>query len=247
MDARSAPIDRLAWDRWRQTARHGLFEVVIVAIGVFLGLAVSQWQSDVQKRQMAAEARAALRAEMIANRASVFRRARTIAKLYSDVSAHPDQVSNYVFQNRNRTLVFADSAWTLAVDSGALSWLTPAERTNITGVYAAQRNARELAVEEMSKWAQLAAFAGTDATTEDIRDRSRAVRVWQAYAQRVQFAHCVMAARYEQALGATIPRVQDLGEFCAARRPDVDPSSTYREWARRGWLSPTGAASRDLR
>jgi hypothetical protein len=246
MDARSPLIDRLAWNRWRQTARHGAFEVFIVAIGVVLGLAVSQWQEDVQKRQMAKEARVALRAEMIENRARVFRRARTIAGLYSSVSAHPDEVSEYVFENRNRTLVFADSAWTLAVDSGALRWLTQTERTNITGVYAAQRNARELAVEEMSKWSELAAFPGTNASKEDIRDSSRAVRVWQAYAQRVQFAHCVMAARYEQALGAPIP-MQEVGESCATRRPDLDPSYTYRDWARRGWLSSTARTGADLR
>jgi type II secretory pathway pseudopilin PulG len=236
---RSAVLERFAKNDWRETARHGLFEVVIVAIGVFLGLAVSQWQNDVQNRQMADEARTSLRAEMIANRASVFRRARTIAQLYSAVSAHPDQVSNYVFENRNRTLVLADSAWTLAVDSGALRGLNADERTNITGVYAAQRNARELAVEEMSKWSELAAFSGADATGEEIRDRNRAIRVWQAYAQRVQFAHCIIAARYEGALGDTSPPVgKSLADYCAARRPDLDPSFTYREWARRGWVSP---------
>ena len=208
--------------------------MVIVAIGVFLGLAVNQWQGDVQKRQLAREARAALRSEMLANRALIFARMRRIAALYRLVASHPDQAGNYVLEGRNRTLILADSEWTLALDSGALRWLTPAERTDFAGVYAAQTHTRELAVEEMSKWTELAAFAGSAITPDDVRDRTRAVRVWLAYAQRVQLGQCIMAGRYERAFGATA-RMPDFTDYCAKHPPDDDPARIYSDWARRRW------------
>jgi type II secretory pathway pseudopilin PulG len=213
-----------------------VFEVVIVAIGVFLGLAVNDWQGNVQRRQLASEARSALRSEIVANRDLVFTRLRITAKLYALVSAHPDQAGRYVFERRNQPLLLSDTAWRLALDSGAARWLAPKERASITGVYAEQDHIGDLAKEEMSRWTELAAFAGLTTSQEAGDARDRAVRVWLAYAQRVQLGECIQLGRYERALGSTAELARFF-DFCVRRDPDEDPSILYREWQKRGWIS----------
>jgi hypothetical protein len=230
-------VARPDWQHWQQTLRHGVFEAVIVAIGVFLGLAVNDWQGNVQRRQLASEARSALHSEIVANRNLVFARLGITAKLYALVSVHPDQVGTYVFERRNQPLLLSDSAWLLALDSGAARWLSPRERTSITGVYAEQDHILDLATEEMSKWTELAAFAGPKRDPEEAYAEERAVRVWLAYAQRVQLGECIQAGRYERALGSTT-ELASFFNFCVRRRPDEDATSLYREWQKRGWISP---------
>lgn len=225
------------WRRWQQTLRHGTFEAVIVAIGVFLGLAVNDWQGNVQRRQLASEARSALHSEIVANRNLVFARLRLTAKLYALVSAHPEQVGRYVFERRNQPLLLSNTAWLIALDSGAARWLTPKERTSITGVYAEQDHIGELAKEEISRWTELAAFAGPIRNAGDADAEQRAVRVWLAYAQRVQLGECIQAGRYERVLGSTAD-LASFFNFCVGRRPDEDPGILYREWEKRGWISP---------
>jgi len=225
------------WQHWQQTLRHGVFEVVIVAIGVVLGLAVNDWQGNVQRRQLASEARSALHSEIVANRNLVFARLRITAKLYALVSAHPDQVGKYVFERRNQPLLLSNSAWLLALDSGAARWLTTEERTSITGIYAEQDHIGELATEEMAKWTELAAYVGPAGNPDDAAAEKRAVRVWLAYAQRVQLGECIQAGRYERALGSTAA-LANFFNFCVTRRPEEDPGILYREWRMRGWISP---------
>ena len=224
------------WQHWQQTLRHGVFEVVLVAIGVFVGLVVNDWQGNAQRRQLASEARSALRSEIVANRNLVFARLRLTAKLYALVSAHPDQVGKYVFERRNQPLLLSDSAWLLALDSGAARWLTPKERTSITGIYAEQDHIGDLAKDEISKWTELAAFAGPNRNPGAVDAEERAVRIWLAYAQRVQLGECIQAGRYERALGSETDLAKFFN-FCVGRRPDEDPTILYREWHKRGWIS----------
>lgn len=234
-ESRSPPW-RPDWQRWQQTFGHGVFEVVIVGIGVFLGLAVNDWQGKVQRQHLASEARSALRAEIVANRDLVFTRLRITARLYALVSAHPDQAGRYVFERRNQPLLLSDTAWRLALDSGAARWLAPKERASITGVYAEQDHIDDLAKEEMSRWTELAAFAGLPTSREGVEARERAVRVWLAYAQRVQLGECIQVGRYERALGSTAELARFF-DFCVRRRPDEDPSLFYPDWLKKGWIS----------
>jgi hypothetical protein len=216
--------------------RDFLVHVAMIAIGVLLALLVEQWREHGQQRQLASEFRAALRAEVIANREVIIARMRRTAQLYTLVQAHSEQVGSYVFERLNRPLVLDDAAWTMAVETGALRWLTPAERVGVAGAYTEQRHVRELADQEMTKWTELAAFESTPGLPEEKSSRERAIRIWQAFAQRTQLAECVTAGRYERALGSTV-QLKKLIEFCASLRPDRDPAIIYSEWKRRGWAS----------
>jgi hypothetical protein len=220
---------------WRALAGRGLFETVIVAVGVFLALFVDERRERSEQRQLASEARAALRTELLSNREAVLGRMRRTSQLYVQAALHPDEVPHYVFERRNTPLQLTDSAWTMTVQTGAIRWLEPEERTRIAEVYAGYQRMGDVIFEEMVRWTELGGFSDTP-TPSEIRDRDKAIRVWRAFAQRAQLAHCVNAGRHERALGARV-RQQELMAFCVQRRPDEDPASIYSEWRKRGWLS----------
>lgn len=223
---------------WEAILGKAIFEILIVAVGVMLALAVDEWRERSEQRSLADDARAALRAEILSNREAVIARLRRTAELYVQTAAHPDQAGKYVSERRNRTLFVNDAAWTMAVETGAIRWLGPSERTNFAELYAGQQRARDLVSQEMTRWTELGGIPPAAPAAEVDASRNRALRIWQAWVQRAQFSLCVSAGRYERALGAVVPE-QELVEFCAARRPDEDPASIYREWRKLGWVSST--------
>lgn len=226
------------WRSWNDVAGKAVFEILIVAVGVLLALAVDQWRERAEQRKLADEARFALRAEILANREAAIARLRRTAELYAQTVAQPDQAGQFVFERRNRPLFVTDSAWTMAVETGAVRWLTPAERASFSEIYAGQQRARDVALEEMARWTELGGFPPNPGATASDANRNLTLRVWQAWVHRVQFALCVNVGRYERALGATVTEAQLLA-FCAERRPDEDPASIYREWQKLGWVSAT--------
>jgi hypothetical protein len=238
-------VDRSKGERWRgwqDVAAKALFEILIVAVGVMLALAVDEWRERSEQKELADQARAALRAEILSNREVVVARLRRTAELYLQTAAHPDQARKYVFERRNLSLLINDSAWTMAVETGAIRWLAPVERRNFANVYAGQQRARDVVLQEMIRWTELAGLPERPETAEMKADRGRAILIWQAFAHRTQFALCVNAGRYERTLGADVPE-DALLKFCAQRRPDDDPVAIYREWRKLGWTSSTAPRS----
>jgi hypothetical protein len=222
---------------WNALLGRGLFETVIVAVGVFLALFVDEWSERSEQRQLAQEARVALHIELLANREAVLVRLRRTSQLYVETAAHPDQVAKYVYERRNRPLQLTDAAWTMTVETGAIRWLEPDERAKFADVYASYERMRDLILEELVRWTELAAFLPTSSSADQVESRDRAIRVWRAFAQRAQLAQCVNAGRHERALGAHVD-LQQISEFCAKRPPEEDPASIYRQWKKLGWLSP---------
>lgn len=223
---------------WNHGVGTALFEIMIVAVGVMLALAVDEWREKSEQRQLAVEARATLRAEILTNREAVFSRLRRIAQLYVLADAHPDRVGDYVFERRNMALRINDAAWTMAIETGALRWLSAEERASIASIYAGHQRMRDVVDQEMSVWAELAAFQSEADSPEMARERNRAIRVWQAFAQRTQLAQCASIGRYERALGAKISD-EALIEFCRTWPPTEDPANLYREWEKFGWVKST--------
>ena len=213
-----------------------LFEILIVAIGVMLALAVDEWREKAQQRQLADEARATLREETLDNRDAVIRRMRRTAELFLLAQRNPDRIGDYVFERRNMHLLIRESAWVMAIETGALRWLSAAERASIAGIYAGHQRMRDIVNQEMLNWAELAAFQGPAFSRQVEQDRDRAIRVWLALAQRAQLAQCATVGRYEQALGAKVPDVA-LVEFCRRRPAWEDPADLYRAWEKLGWVS----------
>jgi hypothetical protein len=66
-EAQTSPPER----RWN--AGRSLAEVVLIALGVFLGLAAEQWRDRADRNERAAETLRRIRAEMVANRDEIKR------------------------------------------------------------------------------------------------------------------------------------------------------------------------------
>jgi hypothetical protein len=237
-DRRYAAGSRSDYRRWNGILGRGLFETIIVAVGVFLALFVDEWRDRSEQRQLAQQARTALHAELLANREAVLRRLRRTSELYVQIPAHPDQIAQFIYERRNFPLQLSDGAWTMTVETGAIRWLDPPERTAIADVYAGYGRMRDVVSEELVRWIELAAFPSNPTSDRMQEDRDRAIRVWRAWAVRSQMAQCVNAGRHERALGAHV-EMQQISEFCAKQSPAEDPAVIYVDWKKRGWLSPT--------
>lgn len=224
--------------KWNALLSRGLFETVIVAVGVLLALFVDEWRERSEQRELAQQARTALHAELLANREAVLRRLRRTSELYVQIPAHPDQIAQFVYERRNSPLQLSDGAWTMTVETGAIRWLDPAERSAIADVYAGYDRMRDVVSEELVRWIELAAYPPRPAPGPMQEERDRAIRIWRAWAQRSQMAQCVNAGRHERALGARVPH-QQMADFCAKQSPAEDPAAIYLEWKKRGWVSTT--------
>src|SRR5213076_2395103 len=110
-----------------------LFEVVLIAVGVFLALWANNWHED---REHRAQARAALRnfaGEMEANRQATQRNRayhETLAReliqfLRSSESPTEERFSKEVHFQGVRPVIYEHTAWDLALATQALSYLKP--------------------------------------------------------------------------------------------------------------------------
>jgi hypothetical protein len=123
-----------------------LFEVVLIAVGVFLALWANNWHED---RQHRAQAQAALRnfaAEMEANRQATQR-----YRAYHETLAHEliqflrsneppsqERFGKEVHFEGVRPVIFEHTAWDLALATQALSYLKPELAFDISKVYTQQ-------------------------------------------------------------------------------------------------------------
>jgi hypothetical protein len=123
-----------------------LFEVVLIAVGVFLALWANNWHED---REHLAQARAALRnfaSEMEANRQATQRNRayhETLAReliqfLRSSESPTEERFSKEVHFQGVRPVIYEHTAWDLALATQALSYLKPELAFDISKVYTQQ-------------------------------------------------------------------------------------------------------------
>jgi hypothetical protein len=123
-----------------------IFEVALIAVGVFLALWANNWHED---REHRAQARAALHnfaAEMETNRQATQRNrayheafARELREfLASKEPASEDRLNKSVHFEGMRPVIFEHTAWDLALATQALSYLDPDLAFDISKVYTEQ-------------------------------------------------------------------------------------------------------------
>ena len=123
-----------------------IFEVALIAVGVFLALWANNWHED---REHRAQARAALRnfaGEMEANRQATQRNRayhETLARelrefLASKEPPSEDRLNKSVHFEGVRPVIFEHTAWDLALATQALSYLKPELAFDISKVYTQQ-------------------------------------------------------------------------------------------------------------
>ena len=158
-----------------------LFEVALIAVGVFLALWANNWQED---REHRAQAKAALRnfaAEMEANRQATQRNRayhETFAHelrefLASKEPANEDRLNKSVHFEGMRPVIFEHTAWDLALATQALSYLDPDLAFDISKVYTGQN-----AFQKLEDSFLAAAFTTASLSSDNIKGMATAMELY---------------------------------------------------------------------
>ena len=158
-----------------------LFEVALIAVGVFLALWANNWHED---REHHAQARAALRnfaAEMETNRQAMQRNrayheafARELHEfLASKEPASEDHLYKSVHYEGMRPVIFEHTAWDLALATQALSYLDPDLAFDISKVYTKQN-----AFEKLEDSFLAAAFTPASLSSDNVKGMATAMELY---------------------------------------------------------------------
>jgi len=158
-----------------------IFEVALIAVGVFLALWANNWHEDQEHR---AQARAALRnfaAEMETNRLAMQRNrayhealARELREfLASKEPASEDRLNKSVHFEGMRPVIFEHTAWDLALATQALSYLDPDLAFDISKVYTKQN-----AFEKLEESFLAAAFTPSSLSSDNVKGMATAMELY---------------------------------------------------------------------
>jgi len=158
-----------------------LFEVALIAVGVFLALWANNWHED---REHRAQARAALRnfvAEMETNREAMQRNrashealARELREfLASKEPASEDRLNKSVHFEGMRPAIFEHTAWDLALATQALSYLDQDLAFDISKVYTKQN-----AFEKLEDSFLAAAFTPSSLSSDNVKGMAAAMELY---------------------------------------------------------------------
>jgi hypothetical protein len=212
----------------RHELRYILIEILIVATGVFIALAVDELRQTLSQRSLTGETRSALRNEVVANRARLLLKARLVHDAAIILGSHPEMAAGLVRARRNSLIVPFEATWTFASDNGVLRYLAPDERRRLTDAYVINAGYAELVRDEMTAWTVLAGTRGADASAAEVREREKDVAIWLAYAQREAFGSCIGLVYLQRALDARLTKVRPR-MVCASYTAETDPVVIYRQ------------------
>jgi Tfp pilus assembly protein PilE len=158
-----------------------LFEVVLIAVGVFLALWANNWHED---REHRAQARAALRnfaSEMEANRQAIQNNrayhetfARELREFRaSKEPASEDRLNKSVHFEGMRPAIFEHTAWDLALATQALSYLDPDLAFDISKVYTKQN-----AFQKLEDSFLAAAFTPASVSSDNVKGMATAMELY---------------------------------------------------------------------
>jgi hypothetical protein len=158
-----------------------LFEVALIAVGVFLALWANNWHED---REHRAQARAALRnfvAEMETNREAMQRNRAYHEALVRELRefraskepASEDRLYKSVHFEGMRPVIFEHTAWDLALATQALSYLDPDLAFDISKVYTKQN-----AFEKLEDSFLAAAFTPSSLSSDNVKGMAAAMELY---------------------------------------------------------------------
>ena len=158
-----------------------LFEVALIAVGVFFALWANNWHED---REHRAQAKAALRnfaSEMEANRQATQRNrayheafARELREfLASKEPASENRLDKSVHFEGMRPVIFEHTAWDLALATQALSYLDPDLAFDISKVYTGQN-----AFQKLEDSFLAAAFTPASLSSDNIKGMATAMELY---------------------------------------------------------------------
>jgi hypothetical protein len=121
-----------------------VFEVVLISIGVFLGLAGDQWREDIQHRQGAKASLYRFRSELLTNRKSVSEvgdyHAVTLKRIRAYLATDPQKRNRADIELQGlRPAVFEQTAWDLALSTQSLTYIDPDLAFALSKIYNSQQ------------------------------------------------------------------------------------------------------------
>jgi hypothetical protein len=212
----------------RHELRYVLIEILIVATGVFIALAVDELRQTFAQRSLTTETRSALRSEVIANRARLLLKARLVHDAAIILDRQPERAAELVKARRNSLIVPFEAAWSFASQNDVLRYLPADERRRLTDAYVINAGYAELVHDEMNAWTDLAGTRGADASPQEAREREKAVAVWLAYAQREALGSCIGLVYLQRALDPRLSNTEPR-RICGSYQAETDPSVIYRQ------------------
>ncbi len=128
-----------------------LFEVILIAVGVFLALWANNWHEDREHRAKARDALRNFAEEMEANRQAIqgnrayheTLRQELSQFVHSKEPANEERLNKEVHFQGMRPVIFEHTAWDLALATQALSYIDPQLAFDISKVYT-QQNAFQI-------------------------------------------------------------------------------------------------------
>lgn len=121
-----------------------VFEVVLISIGVFLGLAGDQWREDAQQRQSAKASLHRFRSELLTNRKSVSEvsdyHAVALKRIRAYLATDPQKRNRADVQLQGlQPAVFEQTAWDLALSTQSLTYIDPDLAFALSKIYNSQQ------------------------------------------------------------------------------------------------------------
>jgi hypothetical protein len=158
-----------------------IFEVALIAVGVFLALWANNWHEDREHRAQASAALRNFAAEMETNRQAMQRNrayheafARELHEfLTSKEPASEDRLYKSVHFEGMRPVIFEHTAWDLALATQALSYLDPDLAFDISKVYTKQN-----AFEKLEDSFLAAAFTPSSLSSDNVKGMATAMELY---------------------------------------------------------------------
>ena len=186
-----------------------LFEVVLIAVGVFLALWANNWHED---REHRAQAKAALRnfvGGMEANRQATQRNrayhetfARELREfLASKEPASEDRLNKSVHFEGMRPVIFEHTAWDLALATQALSYLDSELAFDISKVYTQQN-----AFQKLEDSFLAAAFTPASLSSDNVKSMATAMELYLIDVNQQEPAILQLYDKVIPEINSTLPR-----------------------------------------
>jgi hypothetical protein len=199
--------------------KKALFEIAIVTVGVLLALGVDQLRQSWSDRMLLNETRSALRTEVDNNRIRLVTKLAKVHQAYLALEADPTAGPALVEHRADYQIELAETAWTMAQQTGALRLMGPKERQAFATTYASHDIYNRILAEEMNHWADLSAS----------RQGDRSTTLWKAYALRVAGGACISLMRIERYGHPEVPLAR-LQQGCAGYTPRMPPEAIYQRF-----------------
>jgi len=180
-----------------------VIEVFIVTVGVLLALGIDQIRQHFSRLGQAEEARQLLRDEIVSNVKQIEQRMRNLQNIYAGIEANPQDAPDLSVETGLGGAAFPlDTAYTIAMQTGAFAYLRPEERTLFATAYLSQKYLEDNSISYRDAFREMISFRA--GKLDDVRQSEaqlQQVKRVQIWADALFASGCRAVVNYRKALG----------------------------------------------